>query len=460
MRPPSVDSLANSLLDTGLPQPLCVDVARAAIDAGDPDSARRRAENLIQKMLRSVINATGVLLHTNMGRAPLGFTQPPSYTNLEIDLETGQRGSRQSHLDFILAKLTGAEAALVVNNCSAAVTLILAALSGEDEGDAGKEQGKKAASVAVSRGELVEIGGGFRVPEVIAQSGARLIEVGTTNRTRLKDYERAVKKSNARLILKVHQSNYALKGFTESVRISELAQLKGRMKNAMKQTAGGTGGGTELWLIADIGSGLIDAACPWLDEGPPGWLAGEPAAKQILSDGADMVAFSGDKLFGGPQAGIIAGREELIAKCASHPLARTFRPGGLIISALLETALKYLNKEETLFWQMATAKPETLKQRAEKVAAAANEGTGTGAGGTIGGQFRVEACMSVPGGGTLPEVEIPSFGVATDGDRTAELRETAIPVIARVFGGRTILDLRTVFPEQDDELIKALKNLP
>ncbi|MFA9565533.1 MAG: L-seryl-tRNA(Sec) selenium transferase, partial [Acidimicrobiales bacterium] len=312
-RPPSVDALARSIADCGLPQPLLVQAARAAITAGDPDSAMAEARRIRRRMLTPVINATGVLLHTNMGRAPVGLDQPAGYTNLEIDLETGQRGSRHDRTAALIATASGAEAAMVVNNCASAMLLILAALS---EGQA----------VAVSRGELVEIGGGFRVPDVMQQSGAQLIEVGTTNRTRRADFAAAARQHDLALLLAVHQSNYRITGFTESATVEELASIGPP-------------------VVADIGSGLLDASCPWLDGPPPAWLESEPAAVQTLKAGADLVAFSGDKLLGGPQAGIIAGRSDLVARCAAHPLARAVRTGDLVLQALQETALAYLRRD-------------------------------------------------------------------------------------------------------------------
>jgi L-seryl-tRNA(Ser) seleniumtransferase len=274
-RPPSVDALARSLAPTGLPHPLRVDVARRAIERGDPGGAKAEAERLARAGLQPVINATGVLLHTNLGRAPLAVAVPAAYTNLELDLDTGARGARQAHAGPRLARACGAEAALVVNNGAGAVLLALAALA------AGR-------GVAVSRGELIEIGGGFRIPEVLATSGARLVEVGTTNRTRRADYAAAVGDGDVAVVLKVHTSNYRIEGFTAAVDVDELA------------TVGPP-------VVVDLGSGLLDAACPWLPGGPPPWLGGEPAARQTLAAGAALVTFSGDKLLGGPQAGILAG---------------------------------------------------------------------------------------------------------------------------------------------------------
>jgi len=409
-----VDALARSLSDTGLPHPLLVDAAREAIAAGDPGSAAERAEAVSRCLLRPVINATGVLLHTNLGRAPLGASLEPAVppavrgANLELDLSTGRRGSRQSHVAGLLERATGCEAALVVNNGAAAVLLVLTTLASDR-------------AVVVSRGELVEIGGGFRIPEVLATSNARMVEVGTTNRTRLSDYSAALTDDTA-LLLKVHQSNYRVVGFTESAHVGELASLGPP-------------------VVVDIGSGLLDERTPWLSGGPPPWLAGEPAARQTLESGAALVTFSGDKLLGGPQAGIIAGRADLVSRCARHPLARALRPGGLVLGALQETLLAYLRRDAAAipFWRMATVEVEELRRRA----------AGVGVGEPV-------DCASVAGGGSLPGLEIPSAGLALDGDHTAALRANDLPVIARVVGDRTVADLRTVDPADDPVLGKAL----
>lgn len=410
-RPPSVDKLARSISDVGLPHPMLVEAARAAIDSGDPDQARTIAYGMARRMLRPVINGTGTLLHTNLGRAPMAWEQAATYTNLELDLTTGERGSRMATAPALIARACGAEAALVVNNCASALMLVLAGIA----------EGK---GVVVSRGELVEIGGGFRVPDVMERSGARLIEVGTTNRTRLADFERAVDEhgDDAGVVLQVHQSNYKIVGFTEAPRTAELATL-------------------DRPLVADIGSGLLDSRCPWLDGGPPGWLDDEPAARQTLEAGADLITFSGDKLFGGPQAGIIAGRKDLIDVCARHPLARALRPGSLVLGALQATALAYLEGDGDAipFWRMAAIPVDTLRARAEAL----------GVGSPV-------DLMSTPGGGTLPEVEIASAGVAIDGDHRDRLRNRERPLIARVVKGRTSVDLRTVDPVDDAEVAAAL----
>ena len=403
--PPSVDALARSLASTGLPHPVLVDVARDAIASGDAEGAPVRAQAAARRLLVPVVNATGVLIHTNLGRTPIAHVTAPSYTNLELDLTTGQRGSRHDRVGPLLARACGAEAAMVVNNGAAAVLLALAALA----------TGQR---VAVSRGELIEIGGGFRIPDVLASSGAELVEVGTTNRTRLADYAKA----GAAIALKVHPSNYRLSGFTETVSTRDLATL-------------------DAPLIVDIGSGLLDAATPWLAGGPPAWLAGEPAAKQTLADGAALITFSGDKLLGGPQAGVIAGNAGLVARCAAHPLARALRPGGLVLGALQATALAYLRRDGDAipFWRMATTPIDALRARA-----------------TLLGVGDVVDCASVTGGGTLPGVELPSAGVALDGDRLDALRGCDPPVIARVEAGRTICDLRTVDPDDDAHLAASV----
>jgi L-seryl-tRNA(Ser) seleniumtransferase len=268
--------------------------------------------------------------------------------------------------------------------------------------------------VVVSRGESVESGGGFRVPEVMEQSGARLLDVGTTNRTRLADYERALGPEVA-LALKVHPSNYRLEGFTASVGVEELTTLP-------------------VPVVYDLGSGLLDATCPWLPGGPPPWLAGEPAARQALAAGAALVTFSGDKLLGGPQAGIIAGRAELVAACAAHPLARALRPGGLVLGALQDVLLAYLRRDaEALpFWRLATTPVEQLRRRAEAL--------GVGA---------VVATEAVPGAGSLPGTAIASAGVAVPGDHLEALRAADPPILARAREGRTLCDLRAVDPADD-----------
>lgn len=416
-RPPSVDAVARGLAaDVDLPQALLVEAAREAIAAGDPASAGQRAENSRRRLLLPVVNATGVLLHTNLGRAPLAVHQDATAWNLEMDLESGERSSRQAHLAQLVQALTGAEDALVVNNGAGAVLLVLSVVSG-------------GRPVIVSRGELVEIGGEFRVPEIMALSGAQLVEVGTTNRTRVADYQEAVQRhSEVAAILKVHQSNYRIVGFTASAPVRQLAELR-------------------VPVLADLGSGLLDAGVPWLEGPPPAWLASEPAARQTLEAGAAAVTFSGDKLLGGPQAGIVAGRRSVIAACAAHPLARALRPGVMVLGALQEVLLAYLRRDvrSVPFWRMATAPLDRLEERAHGVADSV-------------GPSRAEVvdCVSVAGGGSLPGLELPSVGVAAAGDLRPALRGWEPSVVARMQDGRTLCDLRTVEPAQDKVLAAAL----
>ncbi|HUQ39164.1 MAG TPA: L-seryl-tRNA(Sec) selenium transferase [Acidimicrobiales bacterium] len=414
MRPPSVDALARTLATTGLPHPLLVDIARDAIADGDVESATARAEDVRASLLGPVVNATGVLLHTNLGRSPLAAGASHwRYANVELDLGSGRRGSRRAHAGALLARAMGAEDALVVNNGAGAILLALTALA-------------RGARVVVSRGELVEIGGGFRVPEVMAESGAALVEVGTTNRTRVEDYATALTAhDDVAAVLKVHASNYRMVGFTGAVEVGALA-------------------GLGVPVVVDLGSGLLDASTPWLPDGPPRWLRDEPAARQTLAAGAAIVTFSGDKLLGGPQAGVIAGRRELVDRCARHPLYRALRAGSLVLAALQDTALAYLARrtDDIPFWRMATEPVERLQARAAAI--------GVGA---------VIDTVAMAGGGSAPGMEIPSAGIAVDGDHAAALRRADPPVVARVSDGRTVLDLRTVDPDDDPHLAAVLRLL-
>ena len=426
-RPPSVDALARSLAASGLPHPLLVDVARAAIADGRPHEAPARAEAFRRTLLTPVVNATGVLLHTNLGRAPVAHTQAARAQTVEFDLSTGERGSRQRAVGQLFARLCGAEAAMVVNNNAAAVLLVVAALA----------EGRE---VAVSRGESVEIGGAFRVPEVMEQSGARLVDVGTTNRTRLTDYRRAIVRPGAdvAMVLKVHPSNYRVEGFVEDTPVSQLATL-------------------EVPVVADIGSGLLDANVPWLQGAPPSWLADEPAAVQTLAAGASLVTFSADKLLGGPQAGIIAGDAELVARCAAHPLARALRPGGLVLASLQDLALAYLRRDVTehvAFWRMVAVPVAELEQRAQHVIEQVRSAGIAAASG-----LRAVPTEALPGAGSAPGIVMPSFGLQLDGDHLAALRAGSLPVIARVRDGRTVLDLRTVDRDDDQTVVDALRAL-
>lgn len=431
-RPPSVDALARSIADVStdsrgsepLPHPLLVDAARRAIAAGRPDDARREAEAIAAALLQPVVNATGVLLHTNLGRAPTLDVGALAASNLELDLQTGRRGDRFAGVGSLTARCCGADAAIVVNNGAAAVLLVLAALAGDGR------------QVIVSRGESVEIGGGFRIPEVAAQSGGVLVDVGTTNRTRLSDYADAVDRApdSVACVLRVHPSNFRVEGFTSTVPVRALRDLA-------------------VPVVVDLGSGLLDARCPWLAGGPPPWLAGEMAARQVLDDGAALVTFSGDKLLGGPQAGIIAGRADLVERCARHPLARALRPGSTILRALQDVLLAYLRGDGDAipFWRMATTPLSTLERRAEQVRDRLQNRADLA--------VQVAPSTALAGAGSAPGAGIESVAVTVPGDHAAALREAPERVIVRVEDDVTVCDLRSIDPAQDDDLVTALARL-
>ena len=374
--------------------------------------------------LRRVVNATGVILHTNLGRSVLSERAVEAvseaarhYSNLEYNLESGRRGSRYDHAVPLLRALTGAEDALVVNNCAAATLLALSAVVSRSSEES------ETPEVIVSRGQLIEIGGGFRIPEVLALSGAKLREVGTTNRTRRSDYENAVGASRA--ILWVHPSNFEVQGFTESVDIAELSTLG-------------------LPVIADLGSG---AMLP---------VGDEPRVQNALQDGADLVIFSGDKLLGGPQAGIIVGSARLVSAMRGHPLVRAMRADKLCLAALEATLTAYLEgtaRGELPTVEMLHAPAAELEERAEKLAARLDRAAPN---------LDVDVAPSVArsGGGTLPVYEIPSFAVrilGTDSDLLAErLRAADPPVVGRVYEGRLWLDVRTLLPNDEEAIVEAV----
>jgi L-seryl-tRNA(Ser) seleniumtransferase len=414
---PSVDELAR-----GVDDPLAVEAAREVlarareeIRAGaDPGDLQRRLREALVTVrapsLRRVLNATGVIVHTNLGRAPLAAAAlaqvvetARGYSNLELDLREGARGSRQDHVAPLLRRLTGAEAALVVNNNAAALLLALAALAEDRE-------------VVVSRGELIEIGDGFRIPDVLARSGARLVEVGTTNRTRAADYEAAVGPGTA-LLLRVHQSNFRVVGFAEQPAVEEIAAVARRHA---------------LPLVDDLGSGVLAE------------LAGEPSARESLDAGADLVCFSGDKLLGGPQAGIVVGRAELVERLRRHPLHRAVRADKLTLAALEGTLRVYLDAPERIpVLRMLQEDVATVRARAERLASLA--------GGTV------EETVGRVGGGALPLAELPSFACAVEESLAGPLRGGEPPVVGIVRDGRLLLDCRTLADDELDEVAAAVK---
>jgi L-seryl-tRNA(Ser) seleniumtransferase len=416
---PSVDELARDADD-----PLAVEAARAVVESAraairagaEPGDLRELLEAELRALrsprLRRAINATGVVVHTNLGRAPLArdaleqvVDTARGYSNLEYDLQSGARGSRQDHIAGILRRLTGAEAALVVNNNAAAVMLALAALA----------EGRE---VLVSRGELIEIGDGFRIPDVLARSGAILREIGTTNRTRAADYDRAIGPETA-LILRVHQSNFRVLGFTEQPSVKELASVARRHK---------------LPLVDDLGSG---AFFPFEDE---------PSARESLAAGADLACFSGDKLLGGPQAGVVVGRADLVERLRRHPLQRALRADKLTLAALEGTLRLYLDParaaREIPVLRMLGDEVPTIRARAERLAV------------LTGGE--VEETVARVGGGALPLAELPSFACAVEEDLARSLRLGEPPVVGVVRDGRLLLDCRTLTDAEVEEVAAAV----
>ena len=389
-------------------------------------------QDWVAPSLASVINASGVVLHTNLGRAPLSqaaqdaiSTAGRNYLNLEYDLEGGKRGSRLVHADALLRRLTGAEAAVVVNNNASAVLLTLMTLS-------------RRRKVIISRSQLVEIGGGFRIPDVMKQAGAKLIEVGTTNRVHLRDFEEALQEPAA-LIMWAHSSNFRLIGFTTEPALSDMASLAHQYG---------------IPLVDDLGSGaLIDTAEFGLQH--------EPMVQESLAAGADLVCFSGDKLVGGPQAGIIIGKADLVARIKKHPLARAVRADKLCLAGLAATLTHYLKDEaltEIPIWRMISMKPDAIKERAQRWSA---ELGSSGDPGIV--TLRVIEGRSTVGGGSLPEETLPTFLLAMairHPDRVlAKLREGSTPVIARIENEKVVFDPRTVYPEQEATLIDVVHNI-
>ena len=390
------------------------------------------ARTLEKPSLRPLINATGVILHTNLGRAPLSEETiaamdmvAASYCNLEFDLDSGRRGSRSTHIEQLLCQLTGSEAAIVVNNNASAVLLALAALAKRKE-------------VIVSRGQAVEIGGGFRIPDVMQQSGAKLIEVGTTNRTYVADYEQAISPRTAAL-MRVHSSNFKLAGFTHSVTLKEMVALGNRYN---------------LPVLDDLGSGcFLDTTRFGLDP--------EPMVQQSIAIGAGLVLFSGDKLMGGPQAGIIIGKKQLIDKLKKHPLARAMRIDKVRLAGLAATLIHYL-KEETLekipLWRMIAMPLEEVDLRAKAWAQAAGD------------IARVINGETMVGGGSLPGGTLPTklVAIGKEGDGKGKnaaqtisrrLRHQQIPIVGRINDNVLFLDPRSVLPENDIVVLQALRNL-
>ena len=442
---PSIDKLLQSQTSAELVaaygRPLVLDALRAVLTeiraayADDNTKPIPPAETLLilagsrleawtRPTLYPVINATGVILHTNLGRAPLSPATTKamesvarSYSTLEFDMSNGKRGSRLVHAESVIKRITGAEAAVVVNNNASAVMLILSALANRRR-------------VVIARSQLIEIGGGFRIPDVMKQSGAKLVEVGTTNKVHLADYENAIAEEPIKLVMLAHRSNFKMVGFTQEPELAEIT----RVAHA-----------ADIPVVDDLGSGTL------LDTENYG-LIHERTVQESLAAGTDIVSFSGDKLLGGPQAGIIVGRADLMAKIKKHPLARAVRADKVALAGIAATLTHYLKDEaerEVPIWRMMSTSPKQLKARAAMWAK--NLGRG-----------KVIAGESAVGGGSLPSETLPTWLFALDVKKPdkflSQLRKQNPPVIARTENDRVLLDPRTVLPEQEGALLVALQN--
>jgi L-seryl-tRNA(Ser) seleniumtransferase len=436
---PSIDALAAELSHVfELPAPMITNAARRAVDTSrfeiragrdaDPTSiASVLLTDIASARSRRVINATGVLLHTNLGRAPVAVTTADAAgviltgaSNVEIDVRTGRRSSRHDYLDALIPLVTEAEAGFAVNNNAGALLLALASVAGGG------------GRVAVSRGELIEIGGSFRLPDLMEASGAELVEVGTTNRTRAADYAAVADTVDA--ILKVHPSNYRIDGFAEEASYRELAELSAR---------------NGVPFIADVGSGLIDEHAPWISGCDRSWLAGEPGVIQTVRSGADLVLFSGDKLLGGTQGGMIVGTAEAVARARRHPIARAVRLDGSAIAAIASTFELYADQHvsQIPFWTMVCATLDEIESRSQAVIAG------------IDPAVTIVDGASIPGAGSTPGATIPTRLIKIEGDADrswSQLAQAPTPVITSRRDGSVYIDLRSVLPGDDAAVRTAL----
>ena len=430
---PGVDTLLEAVADCPLPRPLVVAAIRAELrslrKAGSipgreeiTATIRQRLDDLALSRLQPVINGTGVVVHTNLGRSPMNPLATTGFVNLEIDLVTGRRGGRAAYLERCLAELCGAEAAMVVNNCAAALVLNLRHFTADKK------------EVIVSRGELVQIGGGFRLPDILESSGAKLREIGATNHTSMEDYAGAIGPQTG-LILKVHRSNFFMKGFVAAPERRELAVLARKKR---------------VPFMEDLGSGVLLPTGDWADGHH------EPMPREVLKDGADIVCFSGDKLMGGPQSGIIAGRARHVQALKKHPFFRALRCDKLVLSALQSTAEQYLHDQAgTLpLHRMLTADLASIQRRTRKLAKALKG---------MPAKICVTPGQSQVGGGALPQVPLPTvtLDIVPDdirlNDFAARLRRATPPVIGAISGRRFRLDLRTILPDQEKPLMNAIR---
>ena len=426
----SVNELVESS-NSEIPRELKVSLAKNLLSViKDPKKAKEEFDTLIKnlntKKQREIINATGTILHTNLGRTPVNISYSGMYTNIEYDLTTGSRGNRNNYLTESMKTLLEAENVAFVNNNASSLYLSLLCLSRKYDKD----------SVIVSRGEIIEIGGSYRLPDIISETGLKLIEVGTTNKTRKKDYEDALKMHPKAVLLKVHRSNFSISGFTEEVGIEDLVDLKKRY---------------DTLLLHDLGSGLvIDTS--FLTKHNLTIFEKEPRVQQSIEDGSDIVMFSGDKLFGSVQSGIIAGNSEIVDSIKNFSIFRTYRCSAIVLSELQKTTEMYLKKSEINipFWSLLTKQYVDLEKRIKEITKNINH------------NFEIITGRSVIGGGTLPNMTIKSpvlvLNISETDKFMVELLENEFPIIPRVTNGKINLDLRSVFENQDSEITKFLNS--
>ena len=430
MNPVSVNELTESV-NSNLPRDVKSHIAKNILTKEkDSETAKNIFAKLVNdlslKTQKEVINATGTLLHTNLGRSPNKISYPGTYTNIEYDLTTLSRGKRNEYLSVLMNNLIGSEDIIFVNNNASSLFVSLKAIS----------KLHNIESVIISRGEIIEIGGSYRLPEIINETGLSLVEIGTTNKTRLSDYKKALEKYPNSLILKVHRSNFSISGFTEDVSISELAELKNKY---------------DVFLLHDLGSGLVIDK-KFLEVNNVNIFRDEPFVQDSLSDGSDLVMFSGDKLFGSVQSGMIAGNEGLVKEIKNFSLFRTYRCSPITLFELQETAVKYLNKKEKEipFWSLITEPYSSLEERCKIIAKSISFST------------TIEKGKSVIGGGTLPSVTLESPILLIEYEKTGniinQLIKNDIPVVPRIIEDRVCLDLRSVFNDQDAAIVQALNN--
>ena len=430
MNPVSVNELTESV-NSNLPRDVKSHIAKNILTKEkDSETAKNIFAELINdlslKTQKEVINATGTLLHTNLGRSPNKISYPGTYTNIEYDLTTLSRGKRNEYLSVLMNNLIGSEDIIFVNNNASSLFVSLKAIS----------KLHNIESVIISRGEIIEIGGSYRLPEIINETGLSLVEIGTTNKTRLSDYKKALEKYPNSLILKVHRSNFSISGFTEDVSISELAELKNKY---------------DVFLLHDLGSGLVIDK-KFLEINNVNIFRDEPFVQDSLSDGSDLVMFSGDKLFGSVQSGMIAGNERLVKEIKNYSLFRTYRCSPITLFELQETAVKYLNKKEKEipFWNLITEPYSSLEERCKNIAKSISFST------------TIEKGKSVIGGGTLPSVTLESPILLIKNEKTGNIINQLIkndtPIVPRIIKDRVCLDLRSVFYNQDEAIVQALNN--